>query len=156
MADSNAQWRRIKKIDITCHAFVVFRMAELWNRKGKTKLTLIIGYSVRTAGDLETMKHYLHLQLGNGRWKLSSVKLNGQWQLQSTVSAQRTIGIRQIWLILKWWRIDVNGLVFQYISTDRVNATAAVISNLLSLHTEKLRCRSLFIAFKGLKDTLGL
>ena len=92
LADSNAQWRRIKKIDITCHAFVVFRMAELWNRKGKTKLTLIIGYSVRTAGELETMKHYLHLQLGNGRWKLSSVKLNGQWQLQSTVSAQHTIG----------------------------------------------------------------
>ena len=55
----------------------------------------------------------------------------------------------------------MNGLVFQYISTDRVNATAAVISNLLSLHTEKLRCRSLFIAFVGggggkLKDTLGL
>ena len=54
----------------------------------------------------------------------------------------------------------MNGLVFQYISTDRVNATAAVISNLLSLHTEKLRCRSLFIAFGGggggLKDTLGL
>ena len=43
----------------------------------------------------------------------------------------------------------MNGLVFQYISTDRVNATAAVISNLLSLHTEKLRCRSLFIAFWG-------
>lgn len=43
----------------------------------------------------------------------------------------------------------MNGLVFQYISTDRVNATAAVISNLLSLHTEKLRCRSLFIAFGG-------
>lgn len=41
----------------------------------------------------------------------------------------------------------MNGLVFQYISTDRVNATAAVNSNLLSLHTEKLRCRSLFIAF---------
>ena len=43
----------------------------------------------------------------------------------------------------------MNGLVFQYISTDRVNATAAVISNLLSLHTEKLRCRSFFIAFGG-------
>lgn len=43
----------------------------------------------------------------------------------------------------------MNGLVFQYISTDRVNATAAVISILLSLHTEKLRCRSLFIAFGG-------
>ena len=43
----------------------------------------------------------------------------------------------------------MNGLVFQYISTDRVNTTAAVISNLLSLHTEKLRCRSLFIAFGG-------
>ena len=41
----------------------------------------------------------------------------------------------------------MNGLVFQYILTDRVNATAAVISILLSLHTEKLRCRSLFIAF---------
>lgn len=152
MADSNAQWRRIKKIDITCHAFVVFRIAELWNRKGKTKLTLIIGYSVRTAGELETMKHYLHLQLGNGRWKLSSVKLNGQWQLQSTVSAQRTIG--------KYGLSWNDGLVFQYISTDRVNTTAAVISNLLSLHTEKLRCRSLFIAFFGgggeLKDTLGL
>lgn len=43
----------------------------------------------------------------------------------------------------------MNGLVFQYISTVRVNATAAVISNLLRLHTEKLRCRSLFIAFGG-------
>ena len=54
----------------------------------------------------------------------------------------------------------MNGLVFQYISTDRVNATAAVISNLLSLHTEKLRCRSLFIAFGGggggIKGKIGM
>lgn len=54
----------------------------------------------------------------------------------------------------------MNGLVFQYISTDRVNATAAVISNLLSLLLRNSGAGHYSSPLGGgggkLKDTLGL